>query len=83
MKIGARGAESSVFDIEHRAPDRTRKTFSSPANVGGDSVMIVGNRSYDIDLKRSRVVTGENDALTTPRRFRPTTCCFAATTGSR
>jgi len=37
LKIGAHGAESSVFDIEHRAPDHTRKTFSAPAAVGGDS----------------------------------------------
>jgi negative regulator of sigma E activity len=66
VKIGARGAESSVFEIEHRAPDRTRKTFSAPSNVGGDSVVIVGNRSYDIDLARSRVVAAENDALTDP-----------------
>ncbi|HTA40736.1 MAG TPA: sigma-E factor regulatory protein RseB domain-containing protein [Candidatus Acidoferrales bacterium] len=66
VKIGAHGAESSVFDIEHRAPDHTRKTFSAPANVGGDSVVVIGNRSYDIDLKRSRVVTSENAALTDP-----------------
>ena len=66
VKIGAHGAESSVFDIEHRAPDRTRKTFSAPASVGGDSVVVVGNRAYDIDVKRSRIVTSENDALTDP-----------------
>ncbi len=65
-KIGAHGAESSIFDIEHRAPDLTRKTYSSPADVGGDAVIIVGNRSYDIDVKRSRVVTSENDALNDP-----------------
>lgn len=69
VKVGAHGAESSVFDIEHRAPDRTRKTYSAPANVGGDSVVIVGNRSYDIDVKRSRVVASENDALTDPASF--------------
>ena len=66
VKIGAHGAESSVFDIEHRAPDRTRKTFSAPASVGGDSVVVVGNRAYDVDVKRSRIVTSENDALTDP-----------------
>jgi negative regulator of sigma E activity len=66
LKIGAHGAESSVFDIEHRAPDHTRKTFSAPAAVGGDSVIVVGNRSYEIDVKRSRVVTSENDALSDP-----------------
>jgi negative regulator of sigma E activity len=66
VKVGAHGAESSVFDIEHRAPDRTRKTFSAPASVGGDSIVLVGNRSYDIDLKRSRIVASENDALTDP-----------------
>lgn len=68
-KVGAHGAESSVFDIEHRAPDRTRKTYSAPSNVGGDSVVTVGNRSYDIDVKRSRVVASENDALTDPVSF--------------
>jgi negative regulator of sigma E activity len=66
VKIGAGGAESSIFDIEHRAPDRTRKTFSAPASVGGDSVVVIGNRSYEIDVKRGRVVAGENDALTDP-----------------
>jgi negative regulator of sigma E activity len=66
LKVGAHGAESSVFDIEHRAPDRTRKTFSAPAAVNGDSVVQVGNTSYEIDLKRSRVVSSENDALTDP-----------------
>ena len=66
VKIGVHGAEASVFEIEHRAPDRTRKTFSAPSSVGGDSVLLLGARSYEIDVKRSRVIAGENDALNDP-----------------
>jgi negative regulator of sigma E activity len=66
VKIGAHGAESSIFRIEHRAPDRTRKTFSAPASVDGDGVLLLGKRSYEIDVKRARVVAGENDALGDP-----------------
>jgi negative regulator of sigma E activity len=62
LKVGEHGAESSVFDVEHRAPDRTRKTYSSPPEIGGDSVVLLGDRSYEIDVKRSRVVASENDA---------------------
>jgi negative regulator of sigma E activity len=64
LKVGTHGAESSVFDIEHRAPDHTRKTFSAPAALSGDSVILLGNTSYEVDVKRSRVVSSENDAQT-------------------
>jgi negative regulator of sigma E activity len=66
VKIGAHGAEASVFDIEHRAPDHTRKLFSAPAAVAGDSEVDVGNRSYAVDVKRARVVASENDAASDP-----------------
>lgn len=63
VKIGAHGSEASVYAIVHRAPDRTLRTYSSPASLAGDAVLQRGAISDAIDARRRRVVESRNAAV--------------------
>ena len=62
MRIGSRSAEASVYRIEHRAPDLTRRVYTSPSSLEGDSVVSNGDVSFAIDARRHRIVETRNDA---------------------
>ncbi len=66
VRIGQSGSEASVLRIEHRAPARTRTNYAAPADLSGDEIVALGDRSYAIDSKRKRVVRSENPALDDP-----------------
>jgi negative regulator of sigma E activity len=63
VRIGSHSAEASVYRIEHRAPDLTRRTYSSPSMLSGDSVISKGDLSFSIDARRHRIVETRNAAL--------------------
>jgi hypothetical protein len=51
----------SVYRIEHRAPDFTRSTYSSPPRFLGDSEIVKGNLKFSIDAKNHRIVVTRSD----------------------
>jgi hypothetical protein len=55
-RMGNGSAVSSVYRIEHRAPDLTRRTYSSPPRFFGDSEIVKGNLEFSIDAKNHRIV---------------------------
>jgi negative regulator of sigma E activity len=63
VRIGDRAAEASVYRIEHRAPDLTRRLYSAPPALAGDSVVSKGDVSFSIDVRRHRIVETRNDAV--------------------
>lgn len=63
VKIGADGAEASVYRIEHDPPDRTLRRYTAPASLSGDAMLSIGPLSYAIDVKRHRVVRSRNPAI--------------------
>jgi negative regulator of sigma E activity len=62
VRIGNHTSEASVCQIEHRAPDLTRRLYSAPSVLLGDSVITKGTVSYSVDAKRHRVVETTNGA---------------------
>jgi negative regulator of sigma E activity len=63
VRIGSRHAEASVYRVEHRAPDLTRRTYTAPSAISGDAVVSKGDITFSIDPKRRRIVEARNDAL--------------------
>jgi negative regulator of sigma E activity len=63
VRMGSRAAEASVYRIEHRAPNLTRRVYSSPSAVAGDAIVSRGDQSFSIDTRRHRIVETFNAAL--------------------
>jgi hypothetical protein len=64
-RMGDRAAFSSVYHIEHRAPDLTRRTYSSPPQFFGDAEIVKGNLEFSIDARNHRIIaTRSDDAVT-------------------
>ena len=61
----SRGTVTSVYRIEHRAPDLTRRTYSSPSRFLGDSEIVKGNLKFSIDAKHRRIVVTRSDPTLT------------------
>jgi len=63
-RMGDRAAVSSVYHIEHRAPDLTRRTYSSPPQFFGDSEIVKGDLEFSIDSKSHRIIATRSAAVT-------------------
>lgn len=61
LRIGNHTAEATFYKIEHRAPDATRRVYTAPAALYGDSVISKGPLVFSIDSKRRRIVERHND----------------------
>jgi hypothetical protein len=61
VRTGNRITVSSVYRIEHRAPDLTRRTYTSPPRFFGDSEIVKGKHEYSIDAKNHRIVVTRSD----------------------
>ena len=68
VRIGTHGSEASVYRIEHRAPDMTRKLYSAPPELFGDSEIARGNFEFSVDAKHHRIVETKNAATLEDRR---------------
>ncbi len=62
VRTGSGSAEASVYRLEHRAPDLTRRSYTAPASLAGDSVVTKGDLIYSIDRARERIVETRDDA---------------------
>jgi negative regulator of sigma E activity len=63
VRIGSRTSDVSVYRIEHRAPDLTRRIYSAPSDLAGDWVLAKGALIFSVDVKRQRIVVEKNDAV--------------------
>lgn len=61
VRMESRATVTSAYRIEHRAPDLTRRTYSSPPRFLGDSEIVKGNLKFSIDAKNRRVVVTRSD----------------------
>ena len=61
LRMERRASVVSVYRIEHRAPDLTRRTYSSPPRFLGDSEVVKGNLKFSIDAKNHRIVVTRSD----------------------
>ncbi len=63
LTIGSHGSDASVFRVDHRAPNLTRRWYLAPSNLYGDWVLSRGGSTYAVDVKRRRIVVTRNDAF--------------------
>lgn len=56
LRIGTHSAEATIYRVEHRAPDFTRREYTAPSALYGDSVISKGQLIFSIDPKRRRIV---------------------------
>jgi len=63
VRIGNSASQAAVYRVEHRAPDLTRRTYTSPSSLLGDSLVSNGDLSFSIDPKRRRIVEMRSDAV--------------------
>jgi negative regulator of sigma E activity len=61
VRMESRATVTSVYRIEHRAPDLKRRTYSSPPRFLGDSEIVRGNLKFSIDAKNHRIVVTRSD----------------------
>ena len=61
--FGSDRADSVLFRVEHRAPDSTRRWYLAPESLYGDSIISLGDTSYDVDPHAKRVIFIKDDAL--------------------
>ena len=62
IRSGPNRAYAVLEQVEHRAPDQTRRTYLAPQSLYGQYVISRGAMSWDIDPKSKRVVVTENRA---------------------
>ncbi|MHB8433962.1 MAG: sigma-E factor regulatory protein RseB domain-containing protein [Candidatus Tyrphobacter sp.] len=63
LTIGSHGSDASIFRVEHRAPNLTRRWYLAPSNVYGDWTVSRGDSTYAVDVKHHRVVVTRHDAF--------------------
>ena len=61
VRVESFGTVRSVYRIEHRAPDLTRRTYSSPPRFLGDSEIVKENLKFSIDAKNHRIIVTRSD----------------------
>lgn len=63
FEIGKSASKVSVYRVEHRSPDATRRWYLAPRSIYGDTTIARGDTTYAVDVNRHRVVVAKNDAL--------------------
>ncbi|MGD0967812.1 MAG: sigma-E factor regulatory protein RseB domain-containing protein [Candidatus Aquilonibacter sp.] len=61
LRIGAQHSDATIYRVEHRAPDLTRRWYLAPQDLYGDSTISRGSTNYSIDVKRQRVVVSQGE----------------------
>lgn len=62
VRMGSRIAEASIYNVEHRAPGFTRRTYVAPSALAGDWVVAQGDAIFSVDPKHRRMLESRNDA---------------------
>jgi negative regulator of sigma E activity len=63
LDIGESQSEASIYRIEHVAPGLTRCWYLAPRSLFGDSIVIRGHTTYNVDVQHNRLIVDENDAV--------------------
>ena len=60
IRMGSHSAEAAVYHVEHRAPGMTRRDYTAPSALAGDSMVVEGPRTLSVDPRLHRVVETSN-----------------------
>ncbi|MDQ6823593.1 MAG: DUF4367 domain-containing protein [Candidatus Eremiobacteraeota bacterium] len=63
VEFGQSRADATIFRIEHKSPDLTRRWYVAPQSLYGDSIISRGDTSYNVDVKHGRIIVSKDDAI--------------------
>ena len=63
VQYGTSKSEATIYRIEHRAPDLTRRWYIAPQSLYGDWSLSRGAQSYNIDVKNHRVIVSRDAVI--------------------
>ena len=63
VEFGQTRADATIFRIEHKSPDLTRRWYVAPQSLYGDSIISHGDTSYNVDVKHNRIIVSKDDAI--------------------
>ncbi len=64
--MGSHSADAEVYRVEHRPPNLTRRLYTAPAALSGDSVVSKGDLAFSIDARAHRIVETRNGSVDDP-----------------
>lgn len=63
VEFGQSRADATIFRIEHKSPDLTRRWYVAPQSLYGDSIISRGDTSYNVDVKHDRIIVSRDDVI--------------------
>ena len=63
VQFGQSHADATIFRIEHKSPDLTRRWYVAPQSLYGDSIISRGDTSYNVDVKHGRIIVLKDDVI--------------------
>jgi len=63
VEFGQSRADATIFRIEHKSPDLTRRWYVAPQSLYGDSIISHGDTSYNVDVKHDRIIVSKDDVI--------------------
>ncbi len=60
LTFGTSKSEATIYRVEHRAPNLTRRLYIAPQSLYGDWIVSRGSLSYNVDVKHHRLIVSHN-----------------------
>lgn len=60
IQFGSAKSVATIYRIEHRAPDLTRRWYLAPQSVYGDWSVSRGAQAYNVDVRNKRIIVSKN-----------------------
>ncbi|MBV8245160.1 MAG: DUF4367 domain-containing protein [Candidatus Eremiobacteraeota bacterium] len=63
VEYGSANSHASIYRVEHRSPNLTRRWYLAPQALYGDSIITRATTSYDLDVRHHRIIVSNDDTL--------------------
>lgn len=63
VQFGTAKSVATIYRIEHRAPDLTRRWYLAPQSIYGDWSVTRGSQAFNVDVRNHRIIRSKNAAV--------------------
>lgn len=63
IQFGNAHSVATIYRIEHRAPNLTRRWYLAPQSIYGDWSVTRGSQVYNVDVKNHRIISSKNGVV--------------------
>lgn len=63
VEYGSARTNATMYRIEHRAPELTRRWYVAPQSLYGDEIVSRGDTTYNVDMKNKKIIVSKDDAI--------------------